>query len=64
MTKQQWRGSVELVNSSQHSLATHTTIETGEVSTTQTNDANATSKIDTNSMLNGEPNSPLTIDCD
>jgi hypothetical protein len=64
MTEQQWRGSVELVNSSQHSLDTKTTIETGEVSTTRTNDANATSTIDTNSMLNEEPSSPLTIDCD
>jgi hypothetical protein len=66
MTEQQWRGSVELVNSSQHSLATQTTIETGEVSTTRTNDANATSTIDTNSMLNEEPksrtaHSPLTV---
>jgi hypothetical protein len=34
------------------------------VSTAQTNDANATSTIETNSMLNEEPNSPLTIDCD
>jgi hypothetical protein len=64
MIEQQWRGSVELVNSSQHSLATQTTIETGEVSTTRTNDAKAMSKIETNSMLNEEPNSPLTIDCD
>jgi hypothetical protein len=64
MTEQQWRGSVELVNSSQHILATQTTIETGEVSTMQTNNANATSTIDTNSMLNEEPNSPLTIECD
>jgi hypothetical protein len=48
-----------------NSLATQTTIETGEVSTTRTNDANATSRIDTNNeMLNEEPNSPLTIDCD
>jgi hypothetical protein len=63
-TEQQWRGSVDLVNSSQHSLATQTTMETGEVSTTRTNDANATSTIDTNSMLNEEPSSPLTIDSD
>jgi hypothetical protein len=64
MTEQQWRGSVELVDSSLHSLATHATIEPGEVSTARTNDANASSTIETKSMLNEEPNSPLTIDCD
>jgi hypothetical protein len=45
-------------------LDTHTTIENSEVSTARTNDANATSTTETNSMLNEEPNSPLTIDCD
>jgi hypothetical protein len=64
MTEQQWRGSVKFLNNGQHSLATQSTIYTGEVITARTNDANDTSKIETNSMLNEQPNNPLTIDCD
>jgi hypothetical protein len=70
MTEQQWHGIVELVNGSQNSSATQTTmaIETtggsGEMITALKSDANTTSTIHTNSMLNEEQNSPLTIECD
>jgi hypothetical protein len=70
MTEQQWRGSVELVNCSLNSLATHTTIEiettggSGEMSTSLTSKANAMSSIHTNLPINNKyTNSPLTIDC-
>jgi hypothetical protein len=70
MTEQQWRGSVYLLNGNQNSSATQTTmmIETaggsGEMSNALTRDANTTSTIHSISLLNEEPNSPLTIDCD
>jgi hypothetical protein len=70
MTEQQWRCIVELVNGKQNSSATQTTmtIETaggsGEMSITLTSDANSTSTIHSISLLNEEPNNPVTIDCD
>jgi hypothetical protein len=70
MTEQKWRVSVELVNGSQNSSATQTTMViemtggSGEMCTALTSKANTTSTIHTNSLLNEEPNSPLTIDCD
>jgi hypothetical protein len=70
MTEQQWRGSVELVNGNQNSSATQTTMKmettggSGEMSNTLTSDANTTSTIHSISLLNEEPNIPLTIDCD
>jgi hypothetical protein len=70
MTEQQWRGSVELVNGNQNSSATQTTMTmettggSGEMSNTLTRNANTTSTIHSISLLNEDPNIPLTIDCD
>jgi hypothetical protein len=67
MTEQQWRGSVELVNGSQNSSATmtmETTGGSGKMSSTITSNANTTSTIHTISLLNEEPNNPVTIECD
>jgi hypothetical protein len=70
MTEQQWRGSVELVNGNQNSSATQTTMTmettgtSGEMSNTLTSNANTTFTIHSISLLNEEPNSPLTIDYD
>jgi hypothetical protein len=70
MTEQQWRGSVELVNNNQNSSATQTTMTmemtggSGKMSNALTSDANTTSTIHSISLLNEEPNNPLTIDCD
>jgi hypothetical protein len=57
MTDQQWRVSVELVNSIPNSLAMKTTMEietnggSGEMSTALTSKANTTSSIHTNSLI-------------
>jgi hypothetical protein len=70
MTKQQWRGSVEMVNGNQNSSATQTTMTmettggSGKTSTALTSNTKTMSPIHSISLFNVEPNSPITIDCD